>query len=325
MTPLLELRKLARDHGTGVPRALDGVSLTLRHGRITGIIGESGCGKSTLARIVAALDRPSEGQVLLDGEDLFALPRRALARRRRDFQMVFQDPYGSLDPRQRVGAIVAEPLHVLVPRPRKAERETRVAQVLGSVGLNATDARRFPHEFSGGQRQRIAIARALATKPRLVIADEPTSALDLSVQAQVLNLILDLRERDGVAVLFITHDLGVVDAICDDVGVMILGRLVETGPAHAVFERPLHPYTARLVAAEPRVDPEPRRRVMPQGISPFPFDPAIWTGCAYRPRCPLSTERCRIETPLPRRLPAVPDRLVACHRAEAMAAEPPAP
>ncbi|KQT85751.1 oligopeptide/dipeptide ABC transporter ATP-binding protein [Aurantimonas sp. Leaf443] len=324
--PLLELRNLSRHYGGGLTgkaggqRALDAVSLTVERASIFGIVGESGCGKSTLARLVAALDTPTQGEVLLEGEDLFALNARALARRRRDFQMVFQDPYGSLDPRQRVGRIVAEPLHVLDPRPSKAAREARVAEVLESVGLRAGDAARFPHEFSGGQRQRIAIARALVTGPKLVVADEAVSALDLSVQAQVLNLVLDLRERDGVAFLFITHNLGVVDAICDRVGVMYLGRLVETGPAAEAFERPLHPYTRLLLEAEPRLDaaqmPPPRRP------APFAGDPATWQGCAFRPRCPLATERCRAETPLPRDLPSLPGRFVACHHAEAMAAEP---
>ncbi|WP_062205079.1 oligopeptide/dipeptide ABC transporter ATP-binding protein [Aureimonas sp. AU12] len=325
-TPLLDLRSLKRDYGGGLTgrtattRALDGVSLTVDRGSIVGIVGESGCGKSTLARIVAALDRPTEGHVLLEGDDLFALPARALARRRRDFQMVFQDPYGSLDPRQRVGRIVAEPMHVLDPRPSRRDSEARVAEVLASVGLKPGDAERFPHEFSGGQRQRIAIARALVTRPKLVIADEAVSALDLSVQAQVLNLILDLRERDGVAFLFITHNLGVVDAICDRVGVMYLGRLVETGPANAVFDRPFHPYTRLLLEAEPRI--EDAGAPLPRRAAPLAGDPADWQGCAFRPRCPLADARCRVEAPIPRRLDPASERLVACHHAEAMADEP---
>ncbi|RYB01601.1 oligopeptide/dipeptide ABC transporter ATP-binding protein [Lichenibacterium ramalinae] len=317
--PLLEVRNLARDYGGGrggAPRALDGVSFVLEAGTILGLVGESGSGKSTLARLVAALDRPTAGHVLLDGDDLFALPGRALVRRRRDFQMVFQDPYGALDPRQRVGRIVAEPLHLLAPRPGRAERAALVAAALEAVGLRAGDAGRFPHAFSGGQRQRIAIARALVTRPRLLVADEAVSALDLSVQAQVLNLILDLRDRDGIAVLFITHDLGVVDAVCDRVGVMYRGRIVEAGPVAAVRDRPFHPYTALLAAAEPTIPPVPR---VPTSAPPLAGDAADWAGCVFRPRCPLATGRCRAEAPLPRALPAAPGRSVACHHAEAMA------
>ena len=322
--PLLDIRGLVRDYAGRPPqRALDGVSLTVAAGSIVGVVGESGCGKSTLARLAAALDRPTAGQVLMEGEDLHALPARALARRRRDVQMVFQDPYGSLDPRWRVGRIVAEPLHLLPVRPGRAGREARVAEVLAEVGLTAEDARRFPHAFSGGQRQRIAIARALVTRPKLVVADEAVSALDLSVQAQVLNLILDLRDRDGIAVLFITHNLGAVDAVCDRVAVMYLGRIVETGPMPRVFDRPFHPYTRRLLDAEPSLDPAapPPRPPAP----PLATDPATWDGCAFRPRCPLAVDRCRGEPPPLRGLPGEPDRLVACHRADAMAAALPVP
>ena len=258
--PLLEVEDLSRHYGGGElfgsgrgsrKRALDGVSFTMAAGEILGIVGESGCGKSTLARLVMALDRPTGGRVLLDGEPLLALRPRALAQRRRDLQMVFQDPYGSLDPRQTVGRIVSEPLHLLVPRLGRAERAARVDEMLAAVGLGPEAAGRYPHQFSGGQRQRIAIARALITAPKLVVADEPVSALDLSVQAQVLNLILDLNRDRGTAFLFISHNLGVVQAIADRVSVMYRGRIVETGPAASVFAAPRHPYTALLVAAEP--------------------------------------------------------------------------
>ena len=323
--PLLDIRGLVRDYAGRPPqRALDGVSLTVAAGSIVGVVGESGCGKSTLARLAAALDRPTAGQVLLDGEDLHALPARLLARRRRDVQMVFQDPYGSLDPRWRVGRIVAEPLHALAARPGRAERDARVAEVLAAVGLTVEDARRFPHAFSGGQRQRIAIARALVTRPKLVVADEAVSALDLSVQAQVLNLILDLRDRDGIAVLFVTHNLGAVDAVCDRVAVMYLGRIVETGPMPEAFDRPLHPYTRRLLDAEPSLDAVAARPQRP-AIAPLASEPATWDGCAFRPRCPLAVDRCRHEPPLLRGLPGAPERLVACHRADAMAAALPIP
>ena len=319
--PLLELRGLVRRYGAAAPPALDGVSLSLAAGTILGLVGESGCGKSTLARLAAALDRPTSGEVLLAGEDLAALPARALARRRRDVQMVFQDPRGSLDPRWRVGRSIAEPLRLLSPRPGRAERAARVAAALEAVGLRPEDAARFPHAFSGGQRQRIAIARALVTRPRLVVADEPVSALDLSVQAQVLNLVLDLRARDGIAVLFVTHDLAVVDAVCDRVAVMYRGRIVEQGPAAEVRDRPRHPYTALLAAAEPCLPPAPPPPAA--GAPPLAGDPADWAGCAFRPRCPLATARCRDEAPRLRTPSGHSGRTVACHHAERLAAAEP--
>ncbi|WP_193227780.1 ABC transporter ATP-binding protein [Aureimonas psammosilenae] len=319
--PILRLQDLVRDYRGGLlgrgeaHRALDGVSLELEPGTILGIVGESGSGKTTLARIAAALDRPTSGKVYLAGEDILALTPRELVRRRARFQMVFQDPQGSLNPRRRIGWSVAEPLDLLRPRLDRPEREARVAQMLEAVGLRPADAARAPHEFSGGQRQRIAVARALVTQPDLVIADEAVSALDLSVQAQILNLVLDLRERFGTAFLFITHNLSVVDAICDRVGVMYQGRIVESGGADAVFRHPLHPYTRLLLDAEPSLDKpvKKRRRVS----LPFPDEPVDWAGCAFRSRCPLATERCRRETPVLRAL-GDGGRLAACHHAEAM-------
>ncbi len=228
--------------------ALDGVSFTLQAGRSLGIVGESGSGKSTLARLVMALERPSQGRVRFDGQDLHALDAAALRRARAGFQMVFQDPFGSLDPRRRVGQTVAEPL-ALVGVDDPAEREARCAEALEAVGLRAGDAAKYPHEFSGGQRQRIAIARALITRPRLIVADEPVSALDVSVQAQVLNLLQDLQERYGLTYLFISHDLAVVDLVCDEVLVLQHGRCVEQGPADVVLRTPSHAYTRRLLAA----------------------------------------------------------------------------
>jgi peptide/nickel transport system ATP-binding protein len=230
--------------------ALDGVSFTLQAGRNLGVVGESGSGKSTLARLVMALEAPSAGTVRFDGRDLHGLPAAELRAARRGFQMVFQDPYGSLDPRRPVGRTVAEPLLAL-ERVDAAEREARVAEMLEAVGLRAGDAQRYPHEFSGGQRQRIAIARALVTRPRLIVADEPVSALDVSVQAQVLNLMQDLQDRYGVSYLFISHDLAVVDLMCDEVLVLRHGSVVERGAPHAVFGGPRHPYTQRLVQAVP--------------------------------------------------------------------------
>jgi len=316
---LLDLRMLTRDYvsrplfgASHTHRALDEVSLTVEAQEIFGIVGESGCGKSTLARLVMALDRPTSGHVLFDGDDLFSLTDDALKRKRQDFQMVFQDPFGSLDPRQTIGRIVAEPLHVLARRPKKAEIVERVAEMLESVGLQAAHAARYPHEFSGGQRQRIAIARALITEPRLVVADEAVSALDLSVQAQVLNLLLDLREKRGVTFLFISHNLAVVNAISDRVGVMYRGRLVEKGPAPAIFDAPLHPYTRVLAQAEPNI----RQFGRPARISAPLMAVETATGCAFQARCPIAVARCAVERPELR--PLTRGREVACHCAEAL-------
>jgi peptide/nickel transport system ATP-binding protein len=230
--------------------ALAGVGFELQAGRSLGIVGESGSGKSTLARLVMALERPSAGRVLFDGVDLHALGAAALRRARAGFQMVFQDPYGSLDPRRSVLQTVAEPLRALQGA-GAAEQRTRVAGALEAVGLLAADGARYPHEFSGGQRQRIAIARALVTRPRLIVADEPVSALDVSVQAQVLNLLRELQQRYGLAYLFISHDIAVVDLVCDEVLVLQHGRVVESGPPERLFTAPEHPYTRRLVEAVP--------------------------------------------------------------------------
>ena len=258
-TPLLEVQnlvkhyKLPRDslfRPAPVVEALRGVSFTVQAGRSLGIVGESGSGKSTLARLVMALEAPSEGSVRLLGRDLHALAPDALRDARRDFQMVFQDPDGSLDPRQRVGRIVAEALVGADSVNAVATRE-RVAESLDAVGLRASDADKYPHEFSGGQRQRIAIARALITRPKLIVADEPVSALDVSVQAQVLNLLADLQQQFGVTYLFISHDLAVIDHVCDEVAVMRSGLIVEHGPTEQVLQQPAHEYTRALLAAMP--------------------------------------------------------------------------
>lgn len=264
--PLLEVRHLTRDYvlrsregfARQTLRAVDDVSLSIAPREVLGIVGESGCGKSTLARIVMALDRPTAGEVLLEGTSLFQLASSELRRRRRDFQMVFQDPYGSLDPRHSVGRIIAEPLHL--EGGGSATARERVAAMLESVGLKADDARRFPHEFSGGQRQRIAIARALMTGPKLLVADEAVSALDLSVQAQILHLLMELRTRNGLTLLFISHNLGVIEEIADRVGVMHAGKIVEIGATAEVLHRPQHAYTQRLLDAEPTLDMIGRRR-----------------------------------------------------------------
>jgi peptide/nickel transport system ATP-binding protein len=285
-------------------RVLHGVSLTLPEGGSLGIVGESGCGKSTLARTVLALERPHGGSVHLRGKDLFALSRAALRAARRDVQAVFQDPYGSLDPRHRIGRIVAEPIASLEPATTAAARRARVAEALEAVGVPAAAMARYPHEFSGGQRQRVAIARALVTRPALIVADEAVSALDVSVQAQVLNLMMDLRERLGLAWLFISHDLAVVRCITDRVAVMYLGRVVEEGPTAAVFDAPAHPYTRALVAAIPGA----RRR----GVKAAEGPPAP-DGCPFAPRCPDAVARCREEPPALRSLGN--DRAAACHLA----------
>jgi len=289
--PLLEVRdvvkryQLPREHllkPAPVVEALRGVSFTVHAGRSLGIVGESGSGKSTLARLVMALEAPTEGSVSMLGRDLNALAPAALIEARRDFQMVFQDPYGSLDPRQRVATIVAEPLIGVSP----ADARQRVAQALDAVGLRATDADKYPHEFSGGQRQRIAIARALITRPKLIVADEPVSALDVSVQAQVLNLLADLQAEFGITYLFISHDLAVIDHVCDEVVVMQKGRIVEFGETEQVLQRPAHEYTRTLLAAVPRTGPPAGRAPGRSHAGPQPLggstDVPVGRGAPFR-------------------------------------------
>ncbi len=314
MTALVSVESLVKHYALpretlfgprAVVRALDGVSLAIAAGTSFGVVGESGSGKSTLARLVMALERPTAGRIALDGQALDALPPARLRALRPSFQMVFQDPYGSLDPRHRVARIVAEPLHA---RPA-ADRAARVADALQSVGLTSADAQKYPHEFSGGQRQRIAIARALVTRPRLVVADEPVSALDVSIQAQVLNLLKDLRAALGLTLLLISHDLAVVEYVCDHVAVMYRGRVVEQGPAAVILRRPAHPYTQALRDAVPRLDPGRRRH---KGTRPVevPGVPAPG-GCAFADRCPRVEARCRVEAPALRAVAA--DQQAACH------------
>ncbi|HEX2544415.1 MAG TPA: ATP-binding cassette domain-containing protein [Ramlibacter sp.] len=263
--PLLQVDNLVREYALpreklfeppGKVHALNGVSFTIEAGRSLGVVGESGSGKSTLARLVMALDKPTSGRVTLLGRDLHALPREELRVARRDFQMVFQDPYGSLDPRQAVERIVGEPLAAQGGTSREEQRQ-RALEALQAVGLRESDLRKYPHEFSGGQRQRIAIARALITRPRLIVADEPVSALDVSVQAQVLNLLQDLQAEFGITYMLISHDLAVVQHLCDDVAVLWQGRVVEQGPPEKLFARPEHPYTRTLVEAVPEAEPPP--------------------------------------------------------------------
>ena len=289
-------------------RAVDGVSLRIARGRSLGIVGESGCGKSTLARLVMALEPPTAGRVRLFGQDLTALAPAELRRLRRRFQMVFQDPFGSLDPHRRVLSIVAEPIDSLERGMDRAARLARVVELLDSVGLRPGDAGKYPHEFSGGQRQRIAIARALSVRPDLIVADEPASSLDVSVQAQVLNLLKDLQRDFGLTYMLISHDLAVVEYVCDEVAVMYLGRIVERASTETILSRPAHPYTMALLEAAPRLEAGRRRRRTLPGAARQPPEPG---GCAFAERCPRAEARCRAEAPALREI--APGRLAACH------------
>ncbi len=300
--------------------ALAGVDLEVRRGESLAVVGESGSGKTTLALCLLRLIEPSAGRVVFAGEDLMALPPGELRRRRRDFQMVYQDPFGSLDPRQRIGAALVEALR-LHNRASRRGAAGRATDLLSTVGLPADAAGRFPHELSGGQRQRVGIARALAVEPRLLVADEPVSALDVSVRSQILNLLADLQQRMGLTLLLIAHDLATVEQMADRVAVFYLGRIVELAPAADLFARPLHPYTASLLAAVPRAwtaaaSAVPRRPLAPP-LAGAPPDPAAPPpGCSVHPRCPAARPRCRVERPLLEAPPATAEdpreRLVAC-------------
>ena len=302
------LRRGAPGVPAGLIRAVDGVSFAVRRGETLGLVGESGSGKTTVARLLLRFEKPTAGALTFDGQDWLALKGSALRRRRRDMQIVFQDPQTSLNPRMRAGDQIAEPLVVQDLAARRA-RPGRVAELLAEVGLPAAVAGRFPSELSGGQRQRVAIARALATRPKFLVCDEPVSALDVSVAAQIVNLFLDLRQKAGLAVLFIAHDLAVVARVSDRIAVMSLGRIVEEGPTDAVTTLPLHPYTAALLSAVPEPDPASgRRRIVLRGEPPSPA--AIPPGCPFHPRCPIARPRCRDETPA--LVPAGQGRSAAC-------------
>jgi oligopeptide transport system ATP-binding protein len=307
---LLEVRNLAKHFPignvgiSGRPhhwlKAVDDVSFDLRRGESLGLVGESGCGKSTTARAVIGLHKPTAGSVKLDGVELAHLSAREWLPHRRRMQMIFQDPYASLDPRQTVGSILAEPLTIhKIGKPR--DRRLRTLALLEAVGLNPRHLNRYPHEFSGGQRQRIGIARALALEPEVIICDEPVSALDVSIQAQVINLLKELQERFNLAYLFIAHDLAVVRHLCSRVAVMYLGRVVEVADRDALFEHPAHPYTRALLSAIPHADPSveaDRERIVLQGDVPSPHNPP--SGCTFHPRCPESEsikDRCVGEVP----------------------------
>jgi len=296
-------------------RAVDGVSFALKRGETLCIVGESGCGKSTIGKLAMRLIEPTGGEIILEGQDITGLSRAEMRQARQQIQMVFQDPFACLNPRLTAGQIVAEPLENFGKYPGAARRE-KVAELFRKVGLRPEAVDKLPHEFSGGQRQRIGIARALALDPRTIIADEPVSALDVSVQAQVLNLMMDLQEELGLSYLFISHDLGVVEHIAHRVVVMYLGRVVEVGGRDAIFDTPRHPYTRALMSAAPVPDPRNKaKRIILEGDIPSPINPP--SGCRFHTRCPFAFDRCRSEEPLLRDVGT--GQQMACHLDEGAA------
>jgi oligopeptide/dipeptide ABC transporter ATP-binding protein len=317
---LLEVRDLTKHFHVsgrigsagGTVRAVDGVSFAIRRGETLGLVGESGCGKTTTGRCVLLLEQPTSGQIVFEGVDLTGLSHRALRKVRRRVQVIFQDPYSSLNPRMTIGQIIAEPLKVHRIVSGKTAREARVRELLAQVGLLPQHAARYPHQLSGGQRQRVGIARALAMEPALIVCDEPVSALDVSIQAQIINLLEDLQRRLGLTYLFIAHDLSVVRHISDRVVVMYLGKIVEVADRKALYEEPLHPYTRALLSAVPIPDPKleaSRERKVLRGEVPSPLKPP--SGCVFHPRCPMAEARCSAETPGLRELK--PGHWAACH------------
>ena len=295
-----------------IVQAVDGIDIEIAKGETFSLVGESGCGKSTVARLVVGLYPPTAGTIEFDGNDMAGRHSRAdMAALRRRMQMIFQDPYASLNPRWRVFDIIAEPIRAFGLSTDKADLQKRVEDLLRQVKLTPADGRKFPHEFSGGQRQRVSIARALASQPEFLVCDEPTSALDVSVQAQILNLMVDLQRRFGLTYLFISHNLAVVYHISTRVGVMYLGRLVEVAPTETLFTRPKHPYTRMLLDTIPDLDMTGRQRAPVGGEVPSPINPP--SGCTFHPRCPFANDRCKAERPMPI---AIEGGTVACHAIE---------
>jgi dipeptide transport system ATP-binding protein len=297
--------------GHGTVKALNGVSFSLARGKTLAVVGESGCGKSTLARQLTMIEPPTAGRLLIDGEDVAGADRAKIAALRRRVQMVFQNPFASLNPRKTVEETLGEPLAINTPM-SSAERAERIAHMMRTVGLRPEHAKRYPHMFSGGQRQRVAIARAMILDPRILVADEPVSALDVSIQAQILNLFMDLQDEFKTSYVFISHNLSVVEHIADDVMVMYFGGVAELGDKKTIFAKPRHPYTRSLMSATPAIFESDRRiQIKLQGEMPSPLNPP--SGCTFHQRCPYAIERCRVEEP---QLRDVDGRLVSCHRAE---------
>jgi peptide/nickel transport system ATP-binding protein len=295
-----------------IVQAVDGIDIEIAKGETFSLVGESGCGKSTVARLVVGLYPPTDGTIEFDGNDMAGRHSRSdMAALRRRMQMIFQDPYASLNPRWRVFDIIAEPIRAFGLAKDKADLQKRVEDLLRQVKLTPADGRKFPHEFSGGQRQRVSIARALASQPEFLVCDEPTSALDVSVQAQILNLMVDLQRRFGLTYLFISHNLAVVYHISTRVGVMYLGRLVEVAPTETLFTRPKHPYTRMLLDTIPDLDMTGRQRAPVAGEVPSPINPP--SGCTFHPRCPFANDRCKAERP---KSLAIEGGTVACHAIE---------
>jgi oligopeptide transport system ATP-binding protein len=314
VTALLEVQNLVKHFivGRGIVRAVDGVSFSIERGETLGLVGESGCGKTTTGRCILQLERATSGAVIFEGRDLTTLSEAELRPVRRKVQVIFQDPYSSLNPRMTVGQIIAEPITVHNIVSGAAARAARVKDLLARVGLLPAHAQRYPHEMSGGQRQRVGIARALAMEPALIVCDEPVSALDVSIQAQIINLLEDLQSEFGLTYLFIAHDLAVVRHISDRIAVMYLGKIAEMADRKSIYDDPRHPYTRALLSAVPIPDPElemKRERIVLGGEVPSPLNPP--GGCVFHPRCPIAVERCRHDVPLLRDLS--PGHAAACH------------